>query len=101
MKDTEEKLSSVDWERVTEEMNAKGYAIIPDVIPDEQCEQLVNNYSSTAQCRKTITMERYRFGSGGYKYFKYPLPDLPQSIREEVYSLLARRTPNPPDRTGR
>jgi len=89
MKDTEEKLSSVDWERVTEEMNAKGYAIIPDVISNEQCEQLVNNYSSTAQYRKTITMEGYRFGSGEYKYFKYPLPDLLQSIREEVYFHLA------------
>jgi len=88
MKDTEEKLSSVDWERVTEEMNAKGYAIIPDVISNEQCEQLVNNYSSTAQYRKTITMERYRFGSGEYKYFKYPLPNLLQSIREEVIFIL-------------
>jgi len=89
MKDTEEKLSSVDWERVTKEMNAKGYAIIPDVISNEQCEQLIKNYSSTDQYRKTITMERYRFGSGEYKYFKYPLPDLLQDIREEVYFHLA------------
>jgi uncharacterized protein len=89
MKKINEKLSSVAWEKVTEEMNAKGYAIIPDVVSNEQCEQLVKNYSSADQYRKTITMERYRFGSGEYKYFKYPLPGLIQSLREEAYSHLA------------
>lgn len=89
MKKIVEKLSSVDWEEVAGEMNAKGYAIIPDVISSEQCEQLIKNYSSTHQYRKTITMERYRFGLGEYKYFKYPLPELIQSLREEAYSHLA------------
>src|SRR5262245_2848876 len=89
MKKIDEKLSSVDWERVAEEMNAKGYAIIPEVISNEQCKQLIGNYSNADQYRKTITMERYRFGSGEYKYFKYPLPGLIQGIREEVYTHLA------------
>lgn len=33
-------------------------------------------------------MERYSFGLGQYKYFKYPLPDLIQIIRERVYPNL-------------
>ena len=33
-------------------------------------------------------MERYRFGLGEYKYFDYPLPDLIQTIRENVYPKL-------------
>ncbi|CAN5221914.1 hypothetical protein BH11BAC5_BH11BAC5_17650 [soil metagenome] len=34
-------------------------------------------------------MERYRFGLGEYKYFNYPLPDLIQTMRENIYPKLA------------
>ena len=89
MKEISEKLSSVDWNEIAEDLDARGYAIIPDIISQDQCDQLIKNYCRSDQYRKTITMERYRFGSGEYKYFKYPLPSLIQSIREEVYSRLA------------
>jgi hypothetical protein len=34
-------------------------------------------------------MERYRFGKGEYKYFKYPLPLKIQALREEFYQPLS------------
>ena len=34
-------------------------------------------------------MERHSFGLGEYKYFKYPLPDLIQTIRTEIYPKIA------------
>jgi hypothetical protein len=89
MKNISQKLSSVDWNKVSDNMNAKGYAIVADVISRQQCDQLIKDYTNSDHYRKTITMERYRFGAGEYKYFKYPLPPLIQSIREEVYSRLA------------
>ncbi|UZN57025.1 2OG-Fe(II) oxygenase [Bacillus paralicheniformis] len=35
-------------------------------------------------------MTRYRFGSGKYKYFSYPLPEIIQSLRESFYLELAK-----------
>jgi hypothetical protein len=34
-------------------------------------------------------MERYRFGSGEYKYYKYPLPPIITDLRENVYPQIS------------
>jgi uncharacterized protein len=89
MKNLQSKLSAINWQEVSEQMNKKGYAILPGLLSNEQCEALIENYDNAALYRKTIVMERYRFGSGEYKYFKYPLPDLIQMIRENLYPPIA------------
>jgi len=89
MKNLQAKLSAPDWQVITDEMNNKGYAIIPGLLSNQQCKELIENYDNTNTYRKVVVMERYRFGLGEYKYFNYPLPGLIQSIREKVYPLLA------------
>ena len=89
MKNIQLKLSVINWTEVTEQMNRKGYAVLPRLLSNGQCEELIQNYNNANLYRKTIVMERYRFGSGEYKYFNYPLPDLIQTIRENIYSHLA------------
>ncbi|MGC1929321.1 MAG: hypothetical protein WA667_10135 [Candidatus Nitrosopolaris sp.] len=71
-----EKISGVDWQRITEEMNEKGYAMVLQFLPAQYCEELICEYDNSDLYRKTITMERHSFGLGQYKYSKYPLPDL-------------------------
>lgn len=71
------------------EISQKGYAVIEDVLSDQECQQLISNFDDTQLYRKTVDMERYRFGAGTYKYFKYPLPKTIQRLREETYPLLA------------
>ena len=83
------KLEAVDWQSVTEEMNTKGFALIPQVLSGEQADALKKGYNDPNAYRKTVVMERYRFGLGEYKYFDYPLPDLVQTIREHIYPKLA------------
>ena len=51
--------------------------------------QNTDKYDNPDSYRKTVIMERYRFGLGEYKYFSYPLPHLIQTIREETYPKLA------------
>ena len=70
-------------------MNAKGFAHVKNILLNDDCETQLKNYNNQSLYRKTITMERYRFGLGEYKYFNYPLPELIQTIRENIYSHLA------------
>lgn len=86
---TQRTLAKIDWPQVTEDMHARGYAHVPGVLTEAECRQLIAAYDDPRLYRKTITMERYRFGLGEYKYFTYPLPEILQMIRETVYPHLA------------
>lgn len=70
------------------EMSRKGYAVIENVLNDQDCQELISNFDTSQLYRKIVDMERYRFGAGTYKYFKYPLPETIQKLREEVYPEL-------------
>ncbi|MEZ4974608.1 MAG: 2OG-Fe(II) oxygenase [Cyclobacteriaceae bacterium] len=73
---------------ISESLNTKGYAIVPSVLSALECQSLIENYQSDLY-RTVINMQRYRFGRGEYKYFKYPLPDTVQTLRQELYKPLA------------
>lgn len=80
--------SHIDWEKLTNEMNSRGYSIITEFLTNEHSDELKNLYNKSSLYRKTVVMERYRFGLGEYKYFNYPLPESIQNIRSEIYSKL-------------
>jgi uncharacterized protein len=84
-----EEISGIDWQGVTEELNEKGYALVSRFLPVQYCDELIGEYDNSNLYRKTITMERHRFGLGEYKYFKYPLPDLIHTARRAIYPKLA------------
>jgi uncharacterized protein len=79
-----------DWKQITESLNNTGFATIRNVLTDEECRTLIDNYGNDRLYRNTIDMKRYRFGEGQYKYFSYPLPSLIQNIRTEYYQPLAK-----------
>ncbi|MFL6376719.1 MAG: 2OG-Fe(II) oxygenase [Nitrososphaeraceae archaeon] len=89
MKNIHGKMADVDWQTITGEMNEKGYALVSRFLLGQSCDELTSKYNSSDLYRKTITMERHRFGLGEYKYFRYPLPDLIQTIRTAIYPKLA------------
>ncbi|MES1221734.1 MAG: 2OG-Fe(II) oxygenase [Bacteroidota bacterium] len=78
-----------DWQSTTEQMNNAGYSLLKNILTTKECDELIELYHKQELFRKTITMERYRFGLGEYKYFGYPLPSLIQTIRETIYPFLA------------
>lgn len=88
MENLKTKLTTNDWQSVSESMNEKGYAIVPEILSDEQCNELIKEYNNENLYRKKVVMERYRFGLGEYKYFDYPLPKIIQTLRETIYPKL-------------
>lgn len=69
-------------------MNQRGYSLVPQFLPYQYCKGLIGAYNNADLYRKTITMKRHSFGLGEYKYFKYPLPELIQTIRKAIYPKL-------------
>jgi hypothetical protein len=89
MKDITERLRDLSWEAIAGDLDGQGYAVSPGVLTKRECAALIRSYTEDDLYRKTISMERYRFGAGEYKYFRYPLPPLLQEIRQTVYPYLA------------
>ena len=78
----------LDRQQIAGDMHEKGYALVKEVLPREVCGQFVADYDNPGIYRKTVVMERHRFGLGEYKYFDYPLPELIQAARESIFPLL-------------
>jgi hypothetical protein len=84
-----ERLKALDWVSTGAGLTAKGYALLDNILTPAECSGLIAAYGEPESYRKTVDMERYRFGMGQYKYFSYPLPDLITAIRETVYPYIA------------
>lgn len=82
--------TNVNWNAVSETLCERGYVIVKRYLSDTQTEELVKLYDKHTGYRKTVNMERHRFGRGEYKYFDYPLPQLVQDMRSRIYPELVR-----------
>jgi hypothetical protein len=70
MKNMYEKVASTNWQKVTGEINGKGYAMVPQFLPAQFCDELIEKYDDPNLYRKTIIMERYHFGLGEYRFIQ-------------------------------
>lgn len=84
-----ERLKSQLDATMLQKLRDNGHARLRALLTAGECDQLVSLYPSASSFRKTIIMERYRFGIGEYRYFQYPLPVLVAQLRSELYPPLA------------
>lgn len=89
MEGIEERLAALNWNEIKSELHHKGFIVVKNVLDQKECDFLIAGYDADDTYRKTIYMERYRFGKGEYKYFQYPLPELITRLRETVYAEIA------------
>ncbi|MGZ4789122.1 MAG: 2OG-Fe(II) oxygenase [Terriglobales bacterium] len=83
------RLTAIDWESVTRELNERGHCVTEPILTEEECHDLSDMYADEKRFRSHIVMARYRFGSGDYKYFAHPLPDIVREMRSAFYRRLA------------
>ena len=87
--EVEERVASVDWQRVSHDLDAEGGATIERLLSRAECESLAMLYRIDDVFRSRVVMARHGFGRGEYKYFSYPLPELIAELRAAIYPRLA------------
>jgi hypothetical protein len=82
------RLDGFDWAALTGELNAYGCAQTPQLLSAAECKGITKLYDREDMFRSTVDMARHRFGSGEYRYFRYPLPELVAELRTAFYGRL-------------
>jgi uncharacterized protein len=87
-KSTAARVKTIDWERVSQDLDAQGSAMIERLLSSDQSQALAALYPKDEIFRSRVVMARHGFGRGEYKYFSYPLPDLIAGLRTAIYPHL-------------
>ncbi|TDU90004.1 hypothetical protein EV138_3586 [Kribbella voronezhensis] len=90
-----------DWKQLTAELDSVGCALTPQLLTPAQCAEISGLYDEVERFRATIDMQRYRFGSGQYRYFDHPLPELVAALRAAFYPHLLPIAREWADRLGK
>jgi uncharacterized protein len=85
----ESRVSAVDWAAISSQLDEQGWAVLPDLLEDGECDGVAELYDREADFRSHVIMARHGFGRGEYRYFSYPLPILVQGLRTALYPCLA------------
>ena len=81
-------ITSIDWQRVAEELDSCGAALLPALLDKPECAALIAHYEDAAAFRSRVVMARHGYGRGEYQYFRYPLPAQIASLRAALYAPL-------------
>jgi hypothetical protein len=82
------KIASLDWPSLVAQLDLRGCAILPGLLPAATCAELAALYRDDSRFRSRVVMSRHGFGQGEYQYFAYPLPPLVAELRAALYPHL-------------
>jgi len=85
-----QRVDGADWAAVTEDVNALGCALLPQLLTTAEAAEIVGLYDQPERFRSTIDMQRHQFGAGQYRYFKQPFPESVECLRQALYPRLLR-----------
>lgn len=78
----------IDWHGVGTDLDAEGWAILPQLLSGSECDRVAGLYGAEVGFRSQVVMARHGFGCGEYRYFAYPLPPLVENLRTTLYPHL-------------
>ncbi len=81
--------AAIDWSVVVTDLDGQGWAVLPGLIGNADCDALAESYDEEEGFRSRVVMARHGFGRGEYRYFSYPLPPVVQCLRSALYPHLA------------
>jgi hypothetical protein len=94
-------VGDLDWAALADEVNEYGCAQTPQLLNPDDCRGISGLYDDADRFRSTIDMARYRFGSGQYRYFSRPFPELVAQLRQAFYPYLLPIARDWADKLGR
>ncbi len=84
-----ERTNALNWHDLEADLNARGYAVTPSLLSEDECVEVAALYERDSLFRKTVNMARQSYGEGEYRYFAEPVPEPVASLRESFYTPLA------------
>ena len=87
--DMDTRIAALDWPEIGAALDARGSATTGALLTQAECQALAGAYEDDSLFRSRIVMARHGFGSGEYKYYHDPLPDLIQGLRAALYPRLS------------
>lgn len=82
------KVAATDWAALAAELDTGGSALTGPLLTARECSGIADLFDEAGRFRSTVDMARHRFGSGRYRYFAEPLPDLVRELRAALYPRL-------------
>lgn len=83
-----QRINTLDWPALEQSLEQDGSAVIRNLLSAIQCRMLSGLYAEPGLFRSRVMMARHGFGRGEYQYFRYPLPDIAQQLRQSLYPAL-------------
>jgi uncharacterized protein len=80
-----DRVDNFDWQQISRALDQQGNGLLKGLLTSEECDALTALYTQDEHFRSRIVMERFSFGRGEYKYFKYPLPGVVSGLRAALY----------------
>ena len=73
---------------LAEALQLHGSVVLPGLLDAAQCQAVTALYADKDRFRSRVVMARHGYGRGEYQYFNYPLSDLVQGLRTQLYPQL-------------
>ena len=84
-----DRVAAFDWQSAAAALDERGYATLLALLDAEECRGLAALYQEEERFRSRVVMQRHGYGSGEYKYLRYPLPGVVETLRRAIYPYLA------------
>jgi len=89
MSELENRIAALDWPALLRGLDTDGFAVTGPLLSPETCAALIESYEKDQLFRSRVVMARHGFGQGEYQYFRYPLPKVISTLRQQLYPQLA------------